>query len=122
VGIRPQSSKGVIAYISDTELETDSMVFMSFPVKPEARYVDRPKVEQETNGDAVQIYSHLEEGPLAFGELECHSWGLMLEPGSGESFPIKIHMYRAPLDVLKKIGTELICPGFDKAYLFDPGF
>lgn len=120
VGIRPESSNGVIGYIFDTEQEIASMVFMTFPVKPEARYVDCPKVEQETNGDAIQIYSHLEEGPLAFGELECHSWGLMLEPGGEEGFPIKIHMYRAPLDVLKKIGNELICPGFDRAYLFDP--
>lgn len=120
VGVRPESSKGVIGYIFDADLEIASMVFMTFPVKPEARYVDRPKVEQETNGDAVQIYSHLEEGPLAFGELECHSWGLKLEPGGEEGFPIKIYMYRAPVDVLKKIGNKLICPGFDRAYLFDP--
>jgi len=96
VGIRPESSKGVFGYIFDTDLEIASLVFMTFPVKPEARYMDRPKVEQETNGDAIQIYSHLEEEPLAFGELECHSWGLELEPGGEEGFPIKIHMYRAP--------------------------
>ncbi|MGD9346940.1 MAG: hypothetical protein PVH84_13810, partial [Candidatus Aminicenantes bacterium] len=120
VGIRPQSARGVIAYVFDTDLDKASMVFMTFPVKAEIGYVDRPKVEQETNGDAIQIYSHLEEGALAFGELECHSWGLMLEPNGEEAFPIKIHMYRAPLDVLKKIGSELICPGFEKAYLFDP--
>ena len=120
VGVRPESSKGVIGYIFDTDDEIASLVFMTFPVKPEARYVDRPKLEQETNGDAIQIYSHLEEGPLAFGELECHSWGLKLEPGGEEGFPIKIHMFRAPLDALKKIGNELICPGFDRAYLFDP--
>ncbi len=120
VGIRPESSKGVIAYIFDTDLEIASLVFMTFPVKVDARYVDRPKVEQETNGDAIQIYSHLEEGPLAFGELECHSWGLKLEPGDGERFPIKIYMYRAPLDVLQKIGNALICPGFDRAHIFDP--
>jgi hypothetical protein len=120
VGIRPESSKGVIGYIFDTDLEIASMIFMTFPVKPEARYVDRPKLEQKTNGDAIQIYSHLEEGPLAFGELECHSWGLELEPGDEKGFPIKIHMYRAPLDVLKKIGTELICPGFDQVHIFEP--
>lgn len=119
VGIRPESSKGVIGYIFDIDHEVASVVFITFPVKPEGRYVDRPKLEQETNGDAIQIYSHLEEAPLAFGELECHSWGLKLEPGGEESFPIKIHMYRAPLDVLKKIGKELICPGFDGAYLFN---
>lgn len=120
VGVRPESSKGIIGYIFDTDGEIASLVFMTFPVKSEARYVDRPKVEQETNGDAIQIYSHLEEGPLAFGELECHSWGLMLEPGGEVGFPIKIHMYRAPLDVLKKVGNELICQGFDQAHLFDP--
>ncbi len=120
VGIRSESSKGVVGYIFDTDLEIASMVFMTFPVKPEARYVDRPKVEQETNGDAIQIYSHLEEGPLAFGELECHSWGLKLEPDGEEAFPIKIHVYKAPLDVLKKIGTELICPGFDQVHIFEP--
>ncbi len=120
VGIRPESSKGVIGYIFDTDQEIASMVFMTFPVKPEAKYVDCPKVEQETNGDAIQIYSHLEEGPLAFGELECHSWGLKLEPDGEEAFPIKIYMYRAPLDVLKKIGKELICPGFDQVHIFEP--
>jgi hypothetical protein len=120
VGVRPESSKGIIGYIFDTDLEISSMVFMTFPVKNEGRYVDRPKVEQKTNGDAIQIYSHLEEGPLAFGELECHSWGLKLEPGGEEGFPIKIYLFRASLDVLKKIGNELICPGFDQAYLFDP--
>jgi hypothetical protein len=118
VGVRPESSKGVIGYIFDTDLEIASMVIMTFPVKPDARYVDRPKMEQETNGDAIQIYSHLEEGPLAFGELECHSWGLELEPGGEKGFPIKIYMYRAPLDVLNKIGSELICPGFDQAHIF----
>jgi hypothetical protein len=118
VGVRPESAKGVIGYIFDSEQEIASMVFMTFPVKPEARYVDCPKVEQEANGDVIQIYSHLEEGPLAFGELECHSWGLKLEPGDEEGFPIKIHMYRAPLDVLKKIGSELICLGFDQAFIF----
>ncbi|MGD8540090.1 MAG: hypothetical protein PVI66_15365 [Candidatus Aminicenantes bacterium] len=120
VGVRPESSKGVIGYIFDIDKGIASLVFMTFPVEPEGRYVDRPKVEQATNGDAIQIYSHLEEGPLAFGELECHSWGLKLEPDGEEAFPIKIHLYRAPLDVLKKIGSALICPEFDGVYLFNP--
>ncbi len=120
VGVRPESSKGVIGYIFDIDNKIASLLFMTFPVEPEGKYVDRPQVEQTTNGDAIQIYSHLEEAPLAFGELECHSWGLKLEPGGEEGFPIKIHMYRAPLDVLKKIGNALICPEFEGAYLFDP--
>jgi hypothetical protein len=120
MGIRPESTKGIIGYVFDTDLEIASLVFMTFPVRPETRYMDRPEIEQETNGDAIQIYSHLEEGPLAFGELECHSWGLELEPGGEEEFPIKIHLFRAPLDVLKKIGSELICPGFDRAFIFNP--
>jgi hypothetical protein len=120
VGVRPESSKGVIGYIFDMSDEIASLVFMTFPVRPEARYVDRPKEEQETNGDAIQIYSHLEEGSLAFGELECHSWGLRLEPGGAEGFLIKIHMYRASLEVLKRVGNELICSGFEQAHLFDP--
>jgi hypothetical protein len=120
VGIRPESSRGVIGYLFDIDLEIASMVFMTFPVKPEARYVDRPQIAQETNGDVIQIYSHLEEGPLAFGELECHSWGLKLDPGGEEGFPVKIHLFRATLDVLKRIGNALICPEFDRAYIFDP--
>jgi hypothetical protein len=118
VGIRPESSKEMISYIFDTDKKQASLVFMTFPVKPDARYVDRPKIEQETNGDVIQIYSHLEKSPLAFGELECHSWALDLRAGGERDFPIKIHMYRAPLDVLKKIGKELICPGFDQAHIF----
>ncbi len=118
VGIRPESSKGIISYIFDTDKKRASLVFMIFPVKQDVRYVDRPKIEQETNGDTIQIYSHLGKGPLAFGELECHSWGLDLRAGGERGFPIMIHMYRAPLDVLKKIGNELICPGFDQAYIF----
>ena len=94
------------------------MVFMMFPVMPDAKYVDRPKDEQATNGDAIQIYSHLEKGALAFGELECHSWGLELAPGGEKAFPVKIHVYKSSLDVLKKIGQQLICDQFDKAYLF----
>lgn len=120
VGIRPESCKGAIAYIFDFDSEIASLVFMTFPVKPAVRYVDRPKVEQDTNGDAIQIYSHLEEGSLAFGELECHSWGLKLDPDGEERFPIKIHLYRGPLEALKKIGNVLICPGFDQAHIFDP--
>ncbi|MFB0566691.1 MAG: DUF6786 family protein, partial [Candidatus Aminicenantaceae bacterium] len=61
VGIRPESAQGVICYVSKVKDDEASLVFMIFPVKPEARYVDRPKTEQETNGDAVQLYSHLEE-------------------------------------------------------------
>ena len=78
------------------------MVFMMFPVKPEGRYVDRPKQEQETNGDAIQLYSHLEEGPYAFGELECQSWGLDLQPGAEQAFPIKIYIYKDSLEVFTK--------------------
>ena len=118
VGIRPESAQGVICYLSKTKKGDFFIVFMMFPVKPEGRYVDRPKVEQATNGDAIQLYSHLEKGPLAFGELECQSWGLKL-PAEGEgAFPIKIFMYKAPLDILQKIGKKLVCPQFDKAYLF----
>ena len=94
------------------------MIIMVFTVKPEAPYVDKPKNEQQTNGDCIQIYSHLEKGLLAFGEMECHSWGLELPPGSEKAFPIKIYIYKASLEVLKKIGSKLVCPHFDKAYLF----
>ena len=94
------------------------MVFMMFPVKPEGRYVDRPKSEQETNGDAIQLYSHLEKGPLAFGELECQSWGLDLKSGAEQAFPIRIYIYKDSLEVLQKIGKKLLCPQFDKAFLF----
>lgn len=118
VGIRPESSQGIICYLSKTKSGDFFMVFMMFPVKPEGRYVDRPKSEQETNGDAIQLYSHLEKGPLAFGELECQSWGLDLQPGAEQAFPIKIYIYKDSLEVLKKIGKKLLCPQFDKAYLF----
>jgi hypothetical protein len=118
VGIRPESSQGIICYISRAKSGDFFMVFMVFPVKPEARYVDRPKSEQETNGDAIQLYSHLEKGPLAFGELECQSWGLDLKPGAEQAFPIKIYIYKDSLEVLQKIGKKLICPQFDKAFLF----
>lgn len=118
VGIRPESAKGLICYLAKAGGDDFSMVFMMFPVMPEAKYVDRPKIEQDTNGDAIQIYSHLEKGPLAFGELECHSWGLELPPGGEGAFPVKIYVYKSSLDVLKKIGQEFICDQFDKAYLF----
>jgi len=118
VGIRPESAQGVICYLSKTKKGDIFMVFMMFPVMPEGRYVDRPKLEQETNGDAIQLYSHLEKGPLAFGELECQSWGLKLPAGGEGTFPVQIYMYKAPLEVLQKIGKKLICPQFDKAYLF----
>jgi hypothetical protein len=118
IGIRPQSVKGVIAYLMTTEGGEASIVFMKFPVKPKERYVDKPKSEQDSNGDAVQIYSHLEEGALAFGELECHSWGLELSPGKEEAFPIEIYMYKSSLDVIKKIGKKLISPDFDKVHIW----
>lgn len=118
VGIRPESAQGVVCHISKAKKGDFFMVFMVFPVKPEGRYVDRPKPEQETNGDAIQLYSHLEKGQLAFGELECQSWGLDLQPGGEQAFPIKIYMYKGSLEVLQKIGKKLVCPHFDKAYLF----
>ena len=119
VGVRPESAQGLICYFSKAEKEDYFMVFMTFPVKPEGRYVDRPKPEQETNGDAIQLYSHLEEGALAFGELECQSWALDLEQGGEQAFPIKIYIYKASFDVLQKVGKKLICPQFDKAHLFN---
>jgi hypothetical protein len=118
VGIRPESSQGIICYLSKAKSGDFFVVFMIFPVKPKGRYVDRPKREQETNGDAIQLYSHLEKGPYAFGELECQSWGLDLQPGAEQAFPIKIYIYKDSLEVLQKIGKKLLCPQFDKAYLF----
>lgn len=118
VGIRPQSAKGVISYVSKADDGEFFMVSMTFPAKPDARYADRPKESQETNGDVIQIYSHLEKGPLGFGELECHSWSLRLKPVSEKAFPVKIYIHKSSLDVLKKIGKKLICPEFDKAYIF----
>lgn len=119
VGVRPESAKGIICYLSPAQKGDFFMVFMMFPVKPEGRYTDRPKAEQETNGDAIQLYSHLEKGALAFGELECQSWGLDLQPGGEQGFPIKIYIYKGSLDILQKIGKKLVCPQFDKAYLFN---
>ncbi len=118
VGLRPESTQGAISYLAKTKNGDYSLVFMEFPVMPEARYVDKPKGEQKTNGDAIQIYSHLEEGPLAFGELECHSWGLELGAGEEAAFPIKIGVYKGTLEVLKEIGKTLVCPQFDKAHFF----
>jgi hypothetical protein len=118
VGIRPESAKGAICYLSKTKGGDHYMVFMIFPVRPEGRYADRPKEEQETNGDAIQLYSHLEKGPLAFGELECHSWSFELPPGGEGAFPIKTYIYKGSLETLQKIGNTLIFPEFDKAYLF----
>jgi hypothetical protein len=118
VGIRPQSAQGAIGNISKTQSGGYSLILMTFPVKPEGSYPDRPKAEQETNGDAIQLYSHLEEGKLAFGELECQSWGWDLAAGGEGSFPIKIYLYQAPLEMIKRIGKKLVCPQFDKAYLF----
>lgn len=117
-GIRPESAQGVICYLSKTKDENFSLVFMIFPVKPEGSYVDRPKVEQETNGDAIQLYSHLEKGALAFGELECQSWGLELPPGEEAAFPVKTYIYKGTLEVVKKIGNKLVCSQFDKASIF----
>lgn len=118
VGVRPESAQGLICYFSKARDEDFFMVFMIFPVKPESRYPDRPKPEQETNGDTIQLYSHLEKDALAFGELECQSWALDLKPGGEQAFPIKIYIYKATFDVLQKIGKKLICPQFDKAHLF----
>jgi hypothetical protein len=118
VGIRSQSAQGAIGYICKAQSGGYSLVLMTFPVKPEGSYPDKPKAEQETNGDAIQLYSHLEEGTLAFGELECQSWGLDLPAGGEGAFPIKVYLYRAPLEMIKKIGKKLVCPQFDKAYLF----
>ncbi|UCC40365.1 MAG: hypothetical protein JSV96_02625 [Candidatus Aminicenantes bacterium] len=119
VGVRPESAQGLICYFSKTKKEDYFMVFMTFPVKPEGRYVDRPRPEQQTNGDAIQLYSHLEKDALAFGELECQSWALDLKPGGEQAFPIKTYIYKASFDVLQKIGKKLICPQFDKACLFN---
>jgi len=118
VGINPRFAQAAICYVSQAEDDDYFMVLMKFPVKPEFPYVDKPKNEQEADGDAIQIYSHLEKGELAFGELECHSWGLHLCPGEEKEFPIKIFMYKAPRDVLCKIGNNLVCSNFDKAHIF----
>lgn len=119
VGVTPQSAKGAIGYISKTRDGNHFLVLMTFPVKPEGHYVDKPKSEQNTNGDAIQIYSHLEKGNLAFGELECHSWGLELQSGDEKAFSIRIYMYKSALETLKRIGKKIVCPEFNKAYIFE---
>jgi len=118
VGVRPEAAKGVIAYVSKAAEGESALIMMSFPVKPEARYPDKPMSEQETNGDAIQLYSHSEPGALAFGELECHSWALDLPGGTERAFPIKIYLYKGPHEVIKKIGKKLVCAGFAEAHLF----
>ncbi|MFW6131832.1 MAG: DUF6786 family protein [Candidatus Aminicenantaceae bacterium] len=119
VGIRAESAEGVICYLSRTKSKEYFLVSMFFPVRQDARYVDRPMSEQETNGDAIQLYSHLEKGALAFGELECHSWGLKIPSGMKKSFPVKIFIYKGSLDVIKKIGTKLVGSGFNSVYMFN---
>ena len=118
IGFPPRSIEGVICYLRKGAGSGSSLIIMTFPFKSDAFYPDRPKEEKDSNGDAIQIYSHLEEGDRAFGELECHSWALDLPPGTKEAFPIRIMMYKASLDVLKKIGRELVCEGFGSARLF----
>jgi len=118
VGIRPESAQGAIAYLAKIREGEYSLVVMTFPVKPQALYTDKPKGEQETNGDAIQLYSHLEPGALAFGELECQSWALDLPAGGEAAFPIKIYLYRGSLALLRKIGRNLVCNDFDRAYFF----
>lgn len=118
VGIRPEYARGVISYLYGLPGGDHGLVFMTFPVKPDLPYTDRPKTEQQTNGDAIQLYSHLEKGPLAFGELECQSWGLDLPPEGSASFPVKIYIYRGKLSALKKIGGHLVCSGFGQAYIY----
>ncbi len=118
VGIRPESAQGAIAYLAKISEGDYSLVVVTFPVKPQARYSDRPEGEQETNGDAIQLYSHREAGALAFGELECQSWALDLPAGREAAFPIKIYLYRGPLALMRKIGGNLVCNDFDRAHFF----
>lgn len=118
IGINPEYAKGVIAYVSKNLKGEFYIVMMSFHVDPKAKYHDRPKTEQETNGDAIQIYSHLEEEPLAFGELECHSPSLYLPPQKEEAFPIKIYIFKGSKEWILKVGNKLVSPDFDRAYLF----
>lgn len=118
VGIRPDFAQGAIAYLRKIREGDYSLVVMTFPVKPQACYADRPKGEQETNGDAVQLYSHLEPGSLAFGELECQSWALDLRAGGEAAFPAKIYLYRGSLALLGKIGQSLVCNDFGRAHFF----
>lgn len=118
IGINPKYAKGAIAYVSKNPKGEFYIVMMSFKVDSDAKYPDRPKAEQETNGDAIQIYSHLEEPPLAFGELECHSPSLYLPPQKEEAFRIKIYIFKGSKEWIIKAGKKLISPDFDRAYLF----
>lgn len=118
IGIKPEYAKGIIAYLSKNQRGEFYIVMMSFPVEKNAKYPDRPKSEQNTNGDAIQIYSHLEEPPLAFGELECHSPSLYLPPEREESFRIKIYILKGSEKWIMKAGKKLVSPDFEKAYLF----
>jgi len=38
--------------------------------------------------------------------------------GAEGIFSIKTYICKAPLEVIQKIGNKLVCPQFDKAYLF----
>lgn len=118
IGINPKYAKGAIAYVSKNPKGEFYIVMMSFKVDSDAKYPDRPKAEQETNGDAIQIYSHLEEPPLAFGELECHSPSLYLPPQKEEAFRIKIYIFKGSKEWIIKAGKKLVSPDFDRAYLF----
>ncbi len=118
IGISPEYAKGVIAYVSKNLKNEFYIVMMSFHVTSEAKYPDRPKSEQDTNGDAIQIYSHLEEPPLAFGELECHSPSLYLPPQKEEAFRIKIYILKGSKEWILKAGKKLVSSDFEKAYLF----
>lgn len=118
IGINPKYARGAIAYVSKNPKGEFYIVMMSFKVDSDAKYPDRPKTEQETNGDAIQIYSHLEEPPLAFGELECHSPSLYLPPQKEEAFRIKIYIFKGSKEWIIKAGKKLISPDFDRAYLF----
>lgn len=118
IGINPKYARGAIAYVSKNPKGEFYIVMMSFKVDSDAKYPDRPKTEQETNGDAIQIYSHLEEPPLAFGELECHSPSLYLPPQKEEAFRIKIYIFKGSKEWIIKAGKKLVSPDFDKAYLF----
>lgn len=118
IGINPKYARGAIAYVSKNPKGEFYIVMMSFKVDSDAKYPDRPKTEQETNGDAIQIYSHLEEPPLAFGELECHSPSLYLPPQKEEAFRIKIYIFKGSKEWIIKAGKKLVSPDFDRAYLF----
>lgn len=119
-GVKPQFLKntGTIGYIIKSWTPEPFLIVITFPVKQAEVYVDKPKAEQSTNGDAIQISSCREPGGLNFGELGCHSWAIDIEGKGVALFPVYYHIYRAPLPVLFKIGKKLVCPGFEKAFLF----